>query len=196
VESISVDNADTVFRPGSTKRIWIEIHNNGIESTVNNIFATLSCEDPYIQVVKADGYFGDIPAGESATSTRTFVIRLSDDCPVDRSISFHLEISYNDMLAWTDSFMIRIPQSTVRIKESDDGLIKLYPNPVRDFLTVQTGTPYLQTSEITSLEGRIVYHHEVYGPKQRIDLSSFQPGVYFITIRSKDFVETRKIIKL
>jgi hypothetical protein len=34
------------------------------------------------------------------------------------------------------------------------------------------------------------------GTTQQLDLSSFQSGVYFITIRSKDFVTTRKIIKL
>ena len=30
----------------------------------------------------------------------------------------------------------------------------------------------------------------------QLDLSSFRKGVYFITIRSKDFVTTRKIVKL
>jgi hypothetical protein len=34
------------------------------------------------------------------------------------------------------------------------------------------------------------------GKSHQIDLSSFQKGVYFITIRSKDFVTTRKVIKL
>ena len=34
------------------------------------------------------------------------------------------------------------------------------------------------------------------GPTHQLDLSSFQKGVYFITIRSNDFVRTRKIIKI
>jgi hypothetical protein len=34
------------------------------------------------------------------------------------------------------------------------------------------------------------------GPSHHLDLSSFQKGVYLITIRSKDFVTKRKIIKL
>ncbi|MFC2116642.1 T9SS type A sorting domain-containing protein [Bacteroidota bacterium] len=29
-----------------------------------------------------------------------------------------------------------------------------------------------------------------------MDLSSFQKGVYFITVRSRDYVRTEKIIKL
>ncbi|MGW8316643.1 MAG: T9SS type A sorting domain-containing protein [Bacteroidales bacterium] len=29
-----------------------------------------------------------------------------------------------------------------------------------------------------------------------MDLSSFNKGVYFITIRSKDFITTRKIVRL
>ncbi len=32
-------------------------------------------------------------------------------------------------------------------------------------------------------------------PTHKLDLSLFPKGVYFITIRSKDFVTTRKIIK-
>jgi len=34
------------------------------------------------------------------------------------------------------------------------------------------------------------------GPTLQLDLSSLQKGIYFITIRSKDFLTTRKIVKL
>jgi len=34
------------------------------------------------------------------------------------------------------------------------------------------------------------------GTVHQIDLSSFKKGVYFITIRSKEYVTTEKIIKL
>ena len=50
--------------------------------------------------------------------------------------------------------------------------------------------------EITSLNGQLLLSQELKGPTHYLDLSSFQKGVYFITIRSKDFVTTRKIVKL
>jgi hypothetical protein len=34
------------------------------------------------------------------------------------------------------------------------------------------------------------------GTSHQLDLSSLQKGVYLISIRSKDFVTTRKVIKL
>jgi len=37
---------------------------------------------------------------------------------------------------------------------------------------------------------------EMDGISFQIDLSSFPKGIYFITIRSKDFVTTEKVIKM
>ncbi len=42
----------------------------------------------------------------------------------------------------------------------------------------------------------MIHRTEMEGTSHQIDLSTFQKGVYFITIRSKDFATTRKIIKL
>jgi len=77
-----------------------------------------------------------------------------------------------------------------------DRSLKLYPNPVYDFLTIQTGNPGAFTFEITSLNGQQILVVEMEGTLHQLDLSCFQKGVYFITIRSKEFVATRKIIKL
>ena len=74
--------------------------------------------------------------------------------------------------------------------------IRLYPNPAQDIVTIETGKSEQCTIEITSINGQLVYRIRMNETKLKIDLSSFQKGVYFITIRSKDFVTTRKIIKL
>ena len=52
------------------------------------------------------------------------------------------------------------------------------------------------TIEITSLNGQLFYSTKMEGTIHHLDLSSCQKGVYFITIRSNDFVTTEKIIKL
>ena len=49
---------------------------------------------------------------------------------------------------------------------------------------------------ITSLNGQMNHREGMEGPTHQLDLSSSQKGVYCITICSKDFVITRKIIKL
>ena len=49
---------------------------------------------------------------------------------------------------------------------------------------------------ITELVRQQLLNAKLEGATHHLDLSSFQKGVYFITIRSKDFVTTKKIIKL
>ena len=49
---------------------------------------------------------------------------------------------------------------------------------------------------ITSTNGQLIYNGEMEGTTHQLDLSSFHKGVYLITIRSEDFVTTKKIVKL
>ena len=74
--------------------------------------------------------------------------------------------------------------------------IDLFPNPAKEILTVQTSIPNRYDIAITALNGQLLYSNKMEGPYHQIDLSSFQKGLYFITIRSRDFVRTEKIIKL
>lgn len=74
--------------------------------------------------------------------------------------------------------------------------ISVYPNPTYDFLHIENEQPGSLTVNISSLSGRLIYSKRLEGTSHQIDLASFHKGVYFITIRSKDFVTTRKIIKL
>ena len=80
------------------------------------------------------------------------------------------------------------------VYESKD--LNIYPNPANTHITIETGVSELYTIRITSLNGQQIFSKEMEGPTHQLDLSSFQKGIYFITIRSKDFVTTRKIIKM
>jgi hypothetical protein len=74
--------------------------------------------------------------------------------------------------------------------------LRLYPNPTNALITVESVTSELSTIEITSVNGQLFFSKKVEGTSHQLDLSSFQKGIYFITIRSRHFVATRKIIKL
>ena len=67
--------------------------------------------------------------------------------------------------------------------------------PTNNLLTIETDIPGNISIEITSLNGQQILVGEMEGITHLIDLSSFKKGAYFITIRSEDFVATRKIIK-
>jgi hypothetical protein len=74
--------------------------------------------------------------------------------------------------------------------------VSVYPNPAYEFITIRSAHPEHMSVEITSPKGQLISSKEMDGTTLQLDLSSFQPGVYFITIRSKDFLTTRKIVKL
>jgi hypothetical protein len=84
----------------------------------------------------------------------------------------------------------------VGIEDLHSGVIEIYPNPAHFLLTVELGNYGDYIVEITSLKGQLLRSDSWEGTTHQLDLSSFQKGIYFITIRSKDFVTTRKIIKL
>jgi hypothetical protein len=72
----------------------------------------------------------------------------------------------------------------------------IYPNPTYTLLNIETCISDQYNIEITSLNGQLVYIGRMEGLTHQIDLSSFEKGLYFITIRSRDYVRTEKIIKL
>ncbi|MFH0759599.1 MAG: T9SS type A sorting domain-containing protein [Bacteroidota bacterium] len=82
------------------------------------------------------------------------------------------------------------------IHEIRQSALSIYPNPFRDILTIRTDNFEELSITVTSPNGQIVESRNFAGNLLRIDLSSIERGVYFITIRSKNFVTTRKIIKM
>jgi hypothetical protein len=74
--------------------------------------------------------------------------------------------------------------------------ITLYPNPVRNLMTIETNISDLYSIELLAINGQLLLQEEMSGSVATLDLSHLQKGVYFIHIRSRELVLTRKIIKL
>lgn len=76
-----------------------------------------------------------------------------------------------------------------------NGNVLIYPNPTNKFLTIETGISDIYNINITSINGQLLLNKVFVGVDFKIDLSAFQSGIYLVTIRSKDFITTRKIVK-
>lgn len=72
----------------------------------------------------------------------------------------------------------------------------IYPNPADKLINIHANEFGYYSIVIVSLKGQIIHSCDFTGSSCQLDLSSFQKGVYCITIRSKNFVTTEKIIKL
>jgi len=77
-----------------------------------------------------------------------------------------------------------------------ENAIYLYPNPAHDHVILETQKPGPYTIGIYTISGQLIFSDRFIGTTYQYDLSSFQKGIYFIAIRSKDYVRTEKIIKL
>jgi hypothetical protein len=121
----------------------------------------------------------------------------SDEDRIDKfDLSYFFEIS--KLAAGSISTLVEVctTNCTIGVQEATHSGLSIYPNPTNNLLTIKSDNPDRCSVEITSLNGQLVYGGEMEGSSFQIDLTSFQKGVYFITIGSKDFVITRKIIKL
>jgi len=95
------------------------------------------------------------------------------------------------------TFTAIFTENSIDIATNEEGDFRIFPNPTNTLLNIETGIPDLHKIEITSQKGQLLYSKKMMeGTTHQIDLSSFEKGVYFITIRSKDLVTTRKIIKM
>ena len=196
-EDYSFTSSDTVPNPGNVLRIAIALKNNGSLATASNIKVNLISLDALLTIRDNSIIFSDIPAGESSPLKNIGQITISKDCPWNTEVAFEVNISSYGNVCWRDTFSILVlaPDIT-NIEDSREPITRIYPNPTNDLLTIETNKPGSYYIEITSLNGQLISSFEMEGPSHQVDLSPIPKGVYFITIRSEDFVTTEKIIKL
>lgn len=84
----------------------------------------------------------------------------------------------------------------VGIDNRNSEKLRICPNPIYTLITIETFISDPIYIEVTSPNGNLLLCKEKEVTTHQRDLSSFESGVYFITFRSKDFVTTRKIVKL
>ncbi len=75
-------------------------------------------------------------------------------------------------------------------KEND---LKLYPNPAKDYVNIDSND-FNGIIRISDSFGKIVFNSEINNTVKRIDLSEFQPGMYFIMPGDGKSFKTSKLI--
>jgi hypothetical protein len=75
---------------------------------------------------------------------------------------------------------------------SNNKIVKLYPNPVFDMVFIDATGIDIHTIEIFDISGKIRYENS--GIIDRIDISSFENGVYFVKIKAAKGIYYKKIL--
>ena len=95
----------------------------------------------------------------------------------------------NSNFIGVDSFSVDRPLSSASFTLSG---VKMYPNPAKDVLNIQSDTEELTKVSITDLNGRIV--KEVTNNLSQISLGDLSKGIYMVTIESATAKKVEKLI--
>lgn len=134
-------------------------------------------------------------SGNAITSDASGKVFVSGTFQLSSSIDTHTLTSNGN----SDIFLLKLNAISIGIKETNfsDNDIVLFPNPVKNILTVGMNLKELETYDIiiTNISSQIVLSHKNNTEKQ-IDLSELKSGIYFVLISSGNKTKVwQKILK-
>ncbi len=154
--------------------------------------ASVTFYDIYISVLDANGEF--VWAGSIGST--------ANDRPEDVTVdaqghpivcgSFTLTVDMDptaseyDLTGVYDAFVLKLDALENDIAENMlTYLVDVYPNPTRDFITLETTAPTKTPYIITDTKGSIVHTGNTSGKTTTVDLSLFENGVYFLQVEEQ-----------
>ena len=127
--------------------------------------------------------------------TATLILVVLFLCKI--SYAQKVTFDYNDngarVLRFVDLHKPELQTSIADIQESviQDEFVKIYPNPVKDFLQIELYQQEVHKAVIIDLFGRIVLTINDLMESNNIDLTNLPSGIYLLNISDK----TYKILK-
>jgi len=158
-----------------------------------------------VDTIEVSEYYSDIPLTFSLdnevfqinSQTGILTVKNSEYLNTNLPIRFTVKVYKEECNTIEETVKITINILGVSTESNRiDDLMEIFPNPTTNILIIKTNNLGQYSVEINSLNGQVIYTSQMDGPFHQLNLSLLPKGVYFITIRSKDFVTTRKIIKL
>ncbi len=74
--------------------------------------------------------------------------------------------------------------------------VSIYPNPVKDWLTIETIDCTNCTIKVYNLNGKLLYSERLNGLQERIEVSHLSNGVYFLVVENERGInQTEKFVK-
>ena len=80
----------------------------------------------------------------------------------------------------------------VSVKENDANAMRIYPNPVKDNLTITAEA--MTRITITNTLGQVMYDEEVVSDNQEVNVSQYKAGVYVVRIATETGVIVERVV--
>ncbi|MEZ4974984.1 MAG: T9SS type A sorting domain-containing protein [Flavobacteriaceae bacterium] len=97
--------------------------------------------------------------------------------------------------AITDSFKIALSADALSIEEAMLEEVKIYPNPVSDYLVIDSNMANVERVEIYTVSGKLLLSQNLIGNSNNVDFSSFSEGLYLVKIISSNGTFIKRIVK-
>ena len=158
-----------------------------INASYTSVDATCDdCEDGSIQVDVTGGtapysydWSGGITGENIITDAApgTYTVTVTDDCGEETTIE--VTVGYDE---------------TTSIANFENGTIKIYPNPAKDFVQVEAEVNGLNITVFNAV-GQIVHAESMENTTlKRINTSNFDAGVYIFKLSNDDMTTTMKVV--
>jgi len=107
-----LDDPNNVVEPGESVSLGVLLENSG-NLVADDITATLSTADEYVNIENAVSLYYPLEAGASGVNREPFTFTVSEDCPAGHVIQFALHIQ-SDETIWNRQFSIQVDSSQLR----------------------------------------------------------------------------------
>lgn len=98
---------------------------------------------------------------------------------------------FSPVVEHADLWKFTLPNNFASVGE-DESLFSFYPNPTKDFINLNLENRNISKIEISNVKGDVVYTTNTF--TNRIDISTYSEGAYFISIYSDNKSDTKKFI--
>jgi carboxypeptidase T len=106
---VSGGDGDTLAEPGEQIDYLLELKNRGIEASSQEVQAIARSDDPYIDMLKADGNYGDFaPREEKSNASSPFTAKIDTSCPPLRFIDLTLSLTDKSGQTYPGSAQLRV----------------------------------------------------------------------------------------
>ena len=111
------------------------------------------------------------------------------------SLQWFTNIDYfsNNKFSYIDYITFRPGNVNVNELTSDDN-IRIYPNPAKDFIKLSAVSYQLSAVRVYSYLGMLVEEIETCSNEMEIDVSNYNPGLYFLNIEYNGRTICKKLV--
>ncbi|KAA1248041.1 M14 family zinc carboxypeptidase [Aquimarina sp. RZ0] len=100
-----------------------------------------------------------------------------------------------DGFFFDDIVVNSLNQPILNVEDNLLSAFKIFPNPAKNVIKIQQSSPENYNLEIRNLLGQKILRKENNSDYQEIDISGFNPGLYFVTIEINESKKTFKVLK-